>query len=95
MTAFASSRLNCLCFSRFCLSSMVMLKDNHCKSTGSITKAVETARSVCGMYQKIEVEVSLFFQLWLLLASWHLYKLSARNQSMVPNEVVRQNSVSL
>mmetsp|Transcript_45687 Transcript_45687/g.118077 ORF Transcript_45687/g.118077 Transcript_45687/m.118077 type:complete len:193 (+) Transcript_45687:463-1041(+) len=43
---------------RFCLSSMVMLKDNHCKSTGSITKAVETARSVCGMYQKIEVECS-------------------------------------
>ncbi|CCE85481.1 Piso0_005078 [Millerozyma farinosa CBS 7064] len=43
---------------RYDLSSMVMLKDNHIMSTGSITKAVEKARSVCGFAVKIEVEVS-------------------------------------
>lgn len=43
---------------RYDLSSMVMLKDNHIMSTGSITKAVEKARSVCGFAIKIEVEVS-------------------------------------
>lgn len=39
------------------LSSMVMLKDNHIWSKGSITKAVEAARSVAGFSVKIEVEV--------------------------------------
>ncbi|CAH6721161.1 nicotinate-nucleotide pyrophosphorylase [carboxylating] [[Candida] jaroonii] len=43
---------------RYDLSSMVMLKDNHITSTGSITKAVKSARSVCGFAIKIEVEVS-------------------------------------
>lgn len=43
---------------RYDLSSMVMLKDNHVTSTGSITKAVQSARSVCGFAIKIEVEVS-------------------------------------
>jgi len=38
------------------LSQMVMLKDNHVWSTGSITKAVESARSVGGFSIKIEVE---------------------------------------
>ncbi|SCU95538.1 LADA_0G16138g1_1 [Lachancea dasiensis] len=41
---------------RYDLSSMVMLKDNHIWSTGSITRAVEDARSVCGFAVKIEVE---------------------------------------
>lgn len=39
------------------LSSMVMLKDNHIWSTGSITNAVKSARSVAGFSTKIEVEV--------------------------------------
>lgn len=43
---------------RYDLSSMVMLKDNHVKSTGSITGAVKSARSVCGFAVKVEVEVS-------------------------------------
>ncbi|CUM63928.1 uncharacterized protein PRCAT00001516001 [Priceomyces carsonii] len=43
---------------RFDLSSMVMLKDNHITSTGSITNAVESARKVCGFAIKVEVEVS-------------------------------------
>lgn len=43
---------------RYDLSSMVMLKDNHVKSTGSITDAVKSARSVCGFAVKVEVEVS-------------------------------------
>lgn len=43
---------------RYDLSSMVMLKDNHIASTGSITNAVKSARSVCGFAVKIEVEVS-------------------------------------
>ncbi|WPK24012.1 hypothetical protein PUMCH_001266 [Australozyma saopauloensis] len=43
---------------RYDLSSMVMLKDNHITSTGSISKAVASARSVCGFAVKIEVEVS-------------------------------------
>ncbi|KAI3405835.1 BNA6 [Candida oxycetoniae] len=43
---------------RYDLSSMVMLKDNHISSTGSITHAVHKARSVCGFAVKVEVEVS-------------------------------------
>lgn len=39
------------------LSSMVMLKDNHVWSRGSITDAVTAARSVAGFALKIEVEV--------------------------------------
>ncbi|XP_074518695.1 nicotinate-nucleotide pyrophosphorylase [carboxylating]-like [Halichoeres trimaculatus] len=38
------------------LSGMVMLKDNHIWASGSITQAVEAARSVCGFSSKIEVE---------------------------------------
>ncbi len=38
------------------LSQMVMLKDNHIWSTGSITNAVKKARSACGFSSKIEVE---------------------------------------
>ncbi|CDR41796.1 CYFA0S08e00122g1_1 [Cyberlindnera fabianii] len=41
---------------RYDLSSMVMLKDNHIWSTGSITDAVKRARKVCGFSTKIEVE---------------------------------------
>lgn len=42
---------------RYDLSSMVMLKDNHVWSTGSITNAVKAARRVAGFATKIEVEV--------------------------------------
>lgn len=41
---------------RYDLSSMVMLKDNHIWSLGSITKAVQSAREACGFAVKIEVE---------------------------------------
>jgi nicotinate-nucleotide pyrophosphorylase (carboxylating) len=41
---------------RYDLSSMVMLKDNHIWSTGSITKAVQKAKRVAGFATKIEVE---------------------------------------
>ncbi|KAJ1678713.1 nicotinate-nucleotide diphosphorylase (carboxylating) [Spiromyces aspiralis] len=41
---------------RMDLSSMVMLKDNHVWSTGSITSAVKTARRAAGFSVKIEVE---------------------------------------
>lgn len=39
------------------LSSMIMLKDNHIWSKGSITEAVKAARAVGGFALKIEVEV--------------------------------------
>ncbi|KAH6885349.1 Quinolinate phosphoribosyl transferase [Thelonectria olida] len=42
---------------RMDLSSMVMLKDNHVWSRGSITEAVKAAKSVAGFSMKIEVEV--------------------------------------
>jgi nicotinate-nucleotide pyrophosphorylase (carboxylating) len=45
---------------RYDLSSMVMLKDNHIWSTGSITNAVKKARSVCGFSQRIDVEVQSY-----------------------------------
>jgi len=41
---------------RMDLSNMVMLKDNHIWSTGSITKSVQLARVACGFSTKIEVE---------------------------------------
>lgn len=41
---------------RLDLSQMVMLKDNHIWSSGSIAKAVELARSAAGFSIKIEVE---------------------------------------
>jgi nicotinate-nucleotide pyrophosphorylase (carboxylating) len=41
---------------RLDLSQMVMLKDNHIWSAGSITKAVKLARKAAGFSQKIEVE---------------------------------------
>jgi nicotinate-nucleotide pyrophosphorylase (carboxylating) len=40
------------------LSSMIMLKDNHIWSCGSITKAIQQARSVGGFSLLIDVEVS-------------------------------------
>jgi len=40
------------------LSSMIMLKDNHIKSTGSISEAIIRARKVGGFSLKIEVECS-------------------------------------
>ncbi|KAG4303680.1 hypothetical protein PCANB_000020 [Pneumocystis canis] len=42
---------------RFDLSSMIMLKDNHIISKGSIAKAIQDARLVGGFSLKIEVEV--------------------------------------
>ncbi|KAF7547662.1 hypothetical protein G7046_g8931 [Stylonectria norvegica] len=42
---------------RMDLSAMVMLKDNHVWSRGSITDAVKAAKSVAGFSLKIEVEV--------------------------------------
>lgn len=39
------------------LSSMIMLKDNHVWSKGSITNAVKAAKSVGGFSLKVEVEV--------------------------------------
>lgn len=41
---------------RYDLSSMIMLKDNHIWSAGSITQVVKDARSVGGFSLKIEVE---------------------------------------
>ena len=41
---------------RYDLSSMIMLKDNHLWSVGSVQKAVKKAREVCGFSMKIEVE---------------------------------------
>ncbi len=41
---------------RLDLSQMVMLKDNHIWSAGSITMAVQLARKAAGFSQKIEVE---------------------------------------
>lgn len=41
---------------RLDLSQMVMLKDNHIWSAGSITKAVQKARSAAGFSCKIEVQ---------------------------------------
>lgn len=43
---------------RYDLSSMVMLKDNHIWSTGSITSAIQAARRIAGFATKIEVEVA-------------------------------------
>jgi nicotinate-nucleotide pyrophosphorylase len=42
---------------RMDLSSMIMLKDNHVWSRGSITEAVKAAKSVGGFSLKVEVEV--------------------------------------
>ena len=41
---------------RYDLSSMVMLKDNHIWSSGSITGAVQAAKAAAGFSLKIEVE---------------------------------------
>ena len=38
------------------LSAMTMLKDNHIKSAGSITRAVEAAKAAGGFAIKVEVE---------------------------------------
>lgn len=42
---------------RFDLSSMIMLKDNHIWSTGSITNAIKNAKRVGGFAIKVEIEV--------------------------------------
>ena len=47
---------------RFSLSDQVMLKDNHIKTAGSITKAVEIVKSKIDQDIKIEVEVETFEQ---------------------------------
>jgi nicotinate-nucleotide pyrophosphorylase (carboxylating) len=47
---------------RMNLSEQVMLKDNHIKSAGSITKAVEIVKSKVDQTIKIEVEVETFDQ---------------------------------
>lgn len=47
---------------RFCLSDQVMIKDNHIKSAGSITKAVKIIKSKVDQDIKIEVEVETFDQ---------------------------------
>lgn len=41
---------------RMDLSQMTMIKDNHVWAAGSITNAVQRARSACGFSSKIEVE---------------------------------------
>ncbi|KAM0791148.1 hypothetical protein ACM66B_005633 [Microbotryomycetes sp. NB124-2] len=41
---------------RYDLSSMVMLKDNHIWSKGSITEAVHAAKSTCGFALRVHVE---------------------------------------
>lgn len=43
---------------RYDLSSMIMLKDNHIACYGSVTKAIQAARSVGGFSLNIEIEVS-------------------------------------
>jgi len=47
---------------RFSLSDQVMLKDNHIKTAGSITKAVNIVKSKVDHNIKIEVEVETFEQ---------------------------------
>ncbi|TWO03352.1 putative nicotinate-nucleotide pyrophosphorylase [carboxylating] [Bacillus licheniformis] len=42
---------------RFGLDGGIMIKDNHIAACGSISKAVEKARSACGHMVKIEVEI--------------------------------------
>ena len=44
------------------LSSMVMLKDNHIASAGSITKAISMAKQVSSAWNKIDVECKNFDQ---------------------------------
>ncbi|ODQ44217.1 hypothetical protein PICMEDRAFT_37615 [Pichia membranifaciens NRRL Y-2026] len=45
---------------RFDLSSMIMLKDNHIWSTGSITNAIRNAKKVGGFAIKVEIEVQSY-----------------------------------
>jgi len=47
---------------RMDLSHMVMLKDNHIWSRGSITAAVRSAREACGFSSKIDVECGSYEQ---------------------------------
>ena len=47
---------------RFCLSDQVMIKDNHIKSAGSITKAVKIIKNKVDRLIRIEVEVETFDQ---------------------------------
>lgn len=47
---------------RMDLSSMVMLKDNHIASAGSITNAIHQARTIASVWYNIEVECKSFEQ---------------------------------
>ena len=47
---------------RFSLSDQVMIKDNHIKAAGSITRAVEIIKQKIDHHIKIEVEVETFEQ---------------------------------
>lgn len=42
---------------RFRLDDMILIKDNHIAAVGSISKAIELAKSNCSFTKKIEVEV--------------------------------------
>ncbi len=54
---------------RFNLADGILIKDNHIVASGSITKAVESARSSAPHTLKIEVEVETFEQLEEALAA--------------------------
>ena len=43
---------------RMDLSSMIMIKDNHIKAQGSISRAIQRAKQVGGFSLKVEIEVS-------------------------------------
>lgn len=54
---------------RYNLSDGIMLKDNHIAAAGSVTKAIERARSYVPFVRKIEVEVENFAMLEEALAA--------------------------
>lgn len=54
---------------RFCLSDGVLIKDNHIKAAGSITKAIELARKNIPHTIKVEVEVETMEQVLEALES--------------------------
>ncbi|MHA1506590.1 MAG: carboxylating nicotinate-nucleotide diphosphorylase [Candidatus Asgardarchaeia archaeon] len=42
---------------RFCLSDMILIKDNHIKAIGSVEKAIDLAKKMRSFSHKIEIEV--------------------------------------
>lgn len=81
---------------RMSLSDMVMLKDNHIKASGSLTKAVQTVRSIVGKDMKIEVEVEtmeLFKE--ALLSDADIIMLDNMSTSMMKECVVLNNHKKL